>query len=111
MAVLPPIRQLLCGFAMETEHLISNARAKLGKKKLDMIAANNLKVEGAGFQTDTNVLTLITQNEEVSLKKMSKEEAAGIILDKLLSLWKCRVSPEENKETETNVYTDEERRG
>ncbi|MGN0307526.1 MAG: bifunctional phosphopantothenoylcysteine decarboxylase/phosphopantothenate--cysteine ligase CoaBC [Lachnospiraceae bacterium] len=103
--------QLLCGFAMETEHLISNARAKLGKKNLDMIAANNLKVEGAGFQTDTNVLTLITQNEEVSLKKMSKEEAAGIILDKLLSLWECRVSQEENKETEMNVYTDEERRG
>ena len=51
-----------------------------------MIAANNLKVEGAGFQTDTNVLTLITQNEEVSLEKMNKEDAAGIILDKLLSL-------------------------
>ena len=78
--------QLLCGFAMETENLISNSRAKLTKKNLDMIAANNLKVEGAGFQTDTNVLTLITQNEEVSLEKMSKEDAAGIILDKLLSL-------------------------
>ena len=78
--------RLLCGFAMETENLISNSRAKLTKKNLDMIAANNLKVEGAGFQTDTNVLTLITQNEEVSLEKMSKEDAAGIILDKLLSL-------------------------
>ena len=78
--------QILCGFAMETENLISNSRAKLTKKNLDMIAANNLKVEGAGFQTDTNVLTLITQNEEVSLEKMSKEDAAGIILDKLLSL-------------------------
>lgn len=78
--------QLLCGFAMETENLICNSRAKLTKKNLDMIAANNLKVEGAGFQTDTNVLTLITQNEEVSLEKMSKEDAAGIILDKLLSL-------------------------
>ncbi|MGN1332274.1 MAG: bifunctional phosphopantothenoylcysteine decarboxylase/phosphopantothenate--cysteine ligase CoaBC [Lachnospiraceae bacterium] len=78
--------QLLCGFAMETENLISNSRAKLTKKNLDMIAANNLKVEGAGFQTDTNVLTLITQNEEVSLEKMSKEDAAGIILDRLLSL-------------------------
>ncbi|MGN0289491.1 MAG: bifunctional phosphopantothenoylcysteine decarboxylase/phosphopantothenate--cysteine ligase CoaBC [Lachnospiraceae bacterium] len=78
--------QLLCGFAMETENLISNSRAKLKKKNLDMIAANNLKVEGAGFQTDTNVLTLITQNEEVSLEKMNKEDAAGIILDKLLSL-------------------------
>ncbi|MGN0306354.1 MAG: bifunctional phosphopantothenoylcysteine decarboxylase/phosphopantothenate--cysteine ligase CoaBC [Lachnospiraceae bacterium] len=78
--------QLLCGFAMETENLISNSRVKLTKKNLDMIAANNLRVEGAGFQTDTNVLTLITQNEEVSLEKMSKEDAAGIILDKLLSL-------------------------
>ncbi len=78
--------QLLCGFAMETQNLIGNARAKLNKKNLDMIAANNLKVEGAGFQTDTNVLTLITQNEEVSLEKMTKEDAAGIILDKLLSL-------------------------
>lgn len=78
--------QLLCGFAMETENLVSNSRAKLKKKNLDMIAANNLKVEGAGFQTDTNVLTLITQNEEVSLEKMNKEDAAGIILDKLLSL-------------------------
>ena len=78
--------QLLCGFAMETENLIGNARAKLEKKNLDMIAANNLKVEGAGFGTDTNVLTLITRNEEVSLQQMSKEDAAGIILDKLLSL-------------------------
>ncbi len=78
--------QLLCGFAMETENLIGNARAKLEKKNLDMIAANNLKVEGAGFGTDTNVLTLITRNEEVSLRQMSKEDAAGIILDKLLSL-------------------------
>ncbi|MBQ9990688.1 MAG: bifunctional phosphopantothenoylcysteine decarboxylase/phosphopantothenate--cysteine ligase CoaBC [Lachnospiraceae bacterium] len=78
--------QLLCGFAMETENLISNARAKLEKKNLDMIAANNLKVEGAGFQTDTNVLTLITRNEEVSLDKMSKEDASEIILNKLLTL-------------------------
>lgn len=78
--------QILCGFSMETENMISNSRAKLEKKNLDMIAANNLKVEGAGFRTDTNVLTLITQNEEVSLEKMSKEDAAGIILDKLISL-------------------------
>ncbi len=78
--------QLLCGFAMETENLIGNARAKLEKKNLDMIAANNLKVEGDGFGTDTNVLTLITRNEEVSLQQMSKEDAAGIILDKLISL-------------------------
>ena len=78
--------QFLCGFSMETQNMISNSRAKLEKKNLDMIAANNLKVEGAGFQTDTNVLTLITKDEEVSLDKMSKEDAAGIILDKIISL-------------------------
>ena len=76
--------QFLCGFSMETQNMIGNSRAKLGKKHLDMVAANNLKVAGAGFQGDTNVLTLITQDEEVSLPLMSKEEAAGKILDKLL---------------------------
>ena len=78
--------QFLCGFSMETQNMISNSRAKLEKKNLDMIAANNLKVEGAGFKTDTNVLTLITQNEEVSLDMMSKEDAAGVILDKIISM-------------------------
>ena len=78
--------QFLCGFSMETRDMLSNSRAKLKKKHLDMIAANNLKVEGAGFQGDTNVLTLITQDEEVSLPLMSKEEAAAKILDKILSL-------------------------
>ena len=78
--------QFLCGFSMETQDMISNSRAKLEKKNLDMIAANNLKVEGAGFKTDTNVLTLITQNEEVSLDMMSKEDAAGVILDKILTI-------------------------
>ena len=66
--------------------MIGNSRAKLVKKNLDMVAANNLKVKGAGFQGDTNVLTLITQNEEVSLRLMSKEDAANVILDKILSL-------------------------
>ncbi len=80
--------QFLCGFSMETQNMISNSRAKLEKKNLDMIAANNLKVEGAGFKTDTNILTLITQNEEVSLDRMSKEDAAGVILDKILLLMK-----------------------
>ena len=79
-------KQFLCGFSMETSNMISNSRAKLVKKNLDMIAANCLKVEGAGFQGDTNVLTLITQNEEVSLDLMSKEDASNIILDKILSL-------------------------
>ena len=66
--------------------MIGNSRAKLIKKNLDMVAANNVKVEGAGFQGDTNVLTLITQDEEVSLPLMSKEDAALEILDKILLL-------------------------
>ena len=78
--------QFLCGFSMETQNVIGNSRAKLTKKNLDMVAANNVKVEGAGFQGDTNVLTLITQEEEVSLPLMSKEDAALKILDKILLL-------------------------
>ena len=78
--------QFLCGFSMETQNMISNSRAKLVKKNLDMIAANNLKVEGAGFKGDTNVITLITPEEEVSLDLMTKEEAAVKILDKILAL-------------------------
>lgn len=77
--------QYLCGFSMETEHMIGNSRVKLEKKHLDMIVANNLKEAGAGFQADTNVVTLITQEEEVPLGLMSKEEAAQSILDKILS--------------------------
>ena len=78
--------QFLCGFSMETQNVIGNSRAKLIKKNLDMVAANNVKVEGAGFQGDTNVLTLITHDEEVSLPLMSKEDAALEILDKILLL-------------------------
>ena len=78
--------QFLCGFSMETQNVIGNSRAKLTKKNLDMVAANNVKVEGAGFQGDTNVLTLITQEKEVSLPLMSKEDAALKILDKILLL-------------------------
>lgn len=78
--------QFLCGFSMETRDMLRNSRTKLEKKNLDMVAANNLKVEGAGFQGDTNVLTLITQDEEVSLPLMSKEDAALKILDKILLL-------------------------
>ena len=78
--------QFLCGFSMETQNVIGNSRAKLTKKNLDIVAANNVKVEGAGFQGDTNVLTLITQDEEVSLPLMSKEDAALKILDKILTL-------------------------
>ena len=82
--------QFLCGFSMETQNMLGNSRAKLGKKHLDMVAANNLKVAGAGFQGDTNVLTLITQDEDVSLQLMSKEDASNVILDKILSIQKER---------------------
>ena len=78
--------QFLCGFSMETENMLGNSRAKLTKKHLDMIVANNLKTEGAGFETDTNVVTLITQNEEVSLPLLGKEETAARILDKIIAL-------------------------
>ena len=79
-----PEGQFLCGFSMETENMIGNSRVKLTRKNLDMVAANNVKMAGAGFQGDTNVLTLISQDEEVSLPLMSKEDAAGKILDKIL---------------------------
>ena len=79
-----PDGQFLCGFSMETENMIGNSRVNLTRKNLDMVAANNVKMAGAGFQGDTNVLTLITQDEEVSLPLMSKEDAAGKILDKIL---------------------------
>lgn len=76
--------QFLCGFSMETENMVENSRKKLEKKNLDMIAANNLKVEGAGFQGDTNIMTLITRTEELQLPLLSKEETAARILDQIL---------------------------
>ncbi len=76
--------QFLCGFSMETENMLENAREKLRKKNLDMIAANNVKTEGAGFGTDTNVVTLITPEGECELPIMSKQEAAGHILDAII---------------------------
>ena len=76
--------QFLCGFSMETEHLIENSRKKLEKKHLDMVVANNLRDEGAGFGTDTNVVTLITPAETVALPQMGKDEAAARIFDKIL---------------------------
>ena len=78
--------QFLCGFSMETEHMLENSRAKLKKKNLDMIVANNLKVAGAGFGTDTNVVTMIRENKETELPIMSKEEVAGAILDEIFGL-------------------------
>ena len=77
--------QYLCGFSMETEHMLENSRKKLQKKHVDMIAANNLKIQGAGFGTDTNVLTLITDHDVTELPIMSKKEAAAAILDKVLA--------------------------
>lgn len=76
--------QFICGFSMETENLIESSRKKLEKKNIDMIAANNLKTEGAGFGTDTNVVTLITREGETELPKMSKYETAGKIFDFIL---------------------------
>ena len=78
--------QFLCGFSMETRDMLENSRAKLYKKNLDMIVANNLKVEGAGFGVDTNVITMITKDTEIALEKMSKDEAAEKILDEILKL-------------------------
>lgn len=79
-------KQFLCGFSMETEHMVENSRAKLEKKNLDMIVANNLKVPGAGFGVDTNVVTLITRSETKELPQMSKEEVAAGILNEILRL-------------------------
>ena len=77
--------QFICGFSMETQNMLENSRAKLEKKKIDMIAANNLKEQGAGFNTDTNVITLITKDEEKQLPKMTKEEVADALLDFIVS--------------------------
>ncbi len=76
--------QFLCGFSMETENLLENSRGKLARKNLDMIAANNVKIAGAGFGLDTNVLTLITPDEETELPLMSKDAAADALLDAIL---------------------------
>ena len=76
--------QILCGFSMETRDMLENSRKKLEKKNLDMICANNLKVEGAGFGVDTNVITIITRDGEKQLELMSKDKAAHSILDEIL---------------------------
>ena len=74
-------KTFLCGFSMETEHVVKNSRKKLEKKNLDMIVANNLKTAGAGFGTDTNVITIITKDSEQAFDLMSKAQAADCILD------------------------------
>lgn len=76
--------QFLCGFSMETENMLENSKAKLEKKNLDMIVANNLKVQGAGFGTDTNVVTLITKDTIKELELMSKDQVADAILTAIL---------------------------
>ena len=74
----------LCGFSMETENMLENSEAKLKKKNLDMIVANNVKVDGAGFGTDTNVVTLITKEGIEELPIMSKKEVAEEIFSHIL---------------------------
>lgn len=78
--------QVICGFAMETSHLIENAQMKLQKKNCDMIVANHLKTDGAGFQGDTNVVSILTQQEITDYQKMSKQELAYIILNQMKKL-------------------------
>lgn len=78
--------QVLCGFAMETQNMVENARKKLESKNVDIIAANNVKVEGAGFENDTNVLTLITKDSEIKLDLMSKFDCAGKLLDEIINI-------------------------
>jgi phosphopantothenoylcysteine decarboxylase/phosphopantothenate--cysteine ligase len=77
--------QILCGFSMETENMLENSKKKLEKKNADMIIANNLKVDGAGFGTDTNVITLITRDEVKEYEIMGKDEVAKTIVDYILT--------------------------
>ena len=77
--------QFICGFSMETQNMIENSKLKLEKKNADMIVANNLKDTGAGFGTDTNIVTVITKEDITELPIMSKEEVADAILDKIIS--------------------------
>ena len=80
-----PDGQFICGFSMETENMLENSRAKLERKNADMIVANNLKTAGAGFGTDTNVVTLITKDSIKELEIMSKNDVANVILDNIIS--------------------------
>lgn len=78
--------QFYCGFSMETQNMLENSRAKLDKKNIDMVVANNLKIAGSGFGTDTNVVTMISKEEEIQLELLSKAEVAHKILDEILKL-------------------------
>lgn len=88
--------QFLCGFSMETQHMLENSRKKMEKKNLDMIVANNLKTKGAGFGTDTNVITILTREKEQAFDIMSKDAASDCILDEILA--------ESTKKREVPVY-------
>ena len=81
--------QIICGFSMETRDMLENSREKLQKKNVDMICANNLKVPGAGFGVDTNVITMITKDDITHLPLLTKEETANAILDKAIRLIKA----------------------
>ena len=83
-----PDGQFLCGFSMETEHLLENARTKLERKNLDLIVANNLNVTGAGFGVNTNVVTLIARGSQTQLPLMSKDEVAKRLTDTILTMRK-----------------------
>ena len=83
-----PEHQVLCGFSMETEHMLENSRAKLERKHLDMIVANNLKVAGAGFGTDTNVVTFIEPDGEQALPLLSKEDVGDAILNRMAAFFR-----------------------
>lgn len=78
--------QFLCGFSMETENLLENSRKKLEQKKLDMVVANNLRIKGAGFGTDTNIITTITKDQVQEFPLMSKDDVAGKVMDEILSM-------------------------
>ena len=80
--------QFYCGFSMETQNMLENSRVKLDKKNIDMVVANNLKVAGSGFGTDTNVVTMISKKEEIQLERLSKAEVAHKVLDQILKLKK-----------------------
>lgn len=83
--------QFLCGFSMETQNMLENSRKKLEEKNLDMIVANNLKVQGAGFKTDTNIVTIITPDTVTELEIMTKDEVALHLTDKILELMSQRL--------------------
>ena len=78
--------QFLCGFSMETQNMLENSRKKLEKKHLDMIVGNNLKEKGAGFEGDTNIVTMITPDSVTELELMSKDELAFRLMDQILML-------------------------